>query len=331
MIHLIIPDTANMQDLYTEQQYLAELSRFEAKERMRFTLFLSILVHLFLILGIGISYVVTHQDKAIEVTLMRDDNEQKKQLADFIAQSNQQGDGTLKDAKLQFTTTNVPIKGNNIEEVLKKLNRQTHTNKALKSPTDEVSLNRIAQKVIVTTGLSQQTITLIKRNQSVPFAVLNPFANSTAENEALVEAVEARLAKEAQQLTKKKRVVTISAVATQANVNAEYIYNWIKRVERVGNAYYPQIAQQFGLQGVLQMLVALKQDGTIDYVRVVRSSGFPRLDDAAVRIVRIAAPFESMPPKMQQNIDRLQIVRTWLFEKDDLRTETATSINATLN
>jgi protein TonB len=41
------------------------------------------------------------------------------------------------------------------------------------------------------------------------------------------------------------------------------------------------------------------------------------LDDAAIRIVRMAAPFAPFPPELRKDVDRLEIIRTWKFEKGD--------------
>jgi protein TonB len=70
------------------------------------------------------------------------------------------------------------------------------------------------------------------------------------------------------------------------------------------------------------MAVAIRQDGSVDSVKVRRSSGFQVLDDAAERIVRLAAPFSPFPADLRKEADILIIVRTWRFYHD-YRLETA--------
>ena len=51
-------------------------------------------------------------------------------------------------------------------------------------------------------------------------------------------------------------------------------------------------------------------------VRILDSSGYAILDDAAVRIVQLAAPFAPFPPEMRRNTDVLEIIRTWQFRRN---------------
>ena len=63
----------------------------------------------------------------------------------------------------------------------------------------------------------------------------------------------------------------------------------------------------------LLMHVAVRSDGSVERIRVVRSSGHKLLDDAAVRIVRLSAPFAPFPPEIRKQVDVLDITRTWQF------------------
>ena len=49
----------------------------------------------------------------------------------------------------------------------------------------------------------------------------------------------------------------------------------------------------------------------------MRSSGYRLLDDAAVRIVKMAAPFAPLPPALRKETDILHILRTWQFQSDN--------------
>ena len=75
---------------------------------------------------------------------------------------------------------------------------------------------------------------------------------------------------------------------------------------------------QAGIYGTLRMLVSLKKDGSIKELAILQSSGSTVLDDAAIRIVRMAAPFAPFPEDMRENIDELEIIRTWVFERRGL-------------
>ena len=94
---------------------------------------------------------------------------------------------------------------------------------------------------------------------------------------------------------------------------AAYLEAWREKVERVGNLNYPDEARRKRLYGDLILHVSVRSDGSLEKVRVVRSSGFPVLDDAAVRIVKLASPFAPFPPEIGKDTDVLDITRTWQF------------------
>jgi protein TonB len=54
-------------------------------------------------------------------------------------------------------------------------------------------------------------------------------------------------------------------------------------------------------------------DGSVEQIRVLRSSGYDILDEAAVRIVRLSSPFAPLPPEISAEVDILTITRTWQF------------------
>ena len=79
----------------------------------------------------------------------------------------------------------------------------------------------------------------------------------------------------------------------------------------------PDEARRRRLSGNLLLDVALNQDGTINDVVLRRSSGKRVLDDAAVRIVKLAAPYGKFPANIAQEVDILHIQRTWQFSTNN--------------
>jgi len=94
---------------------------------------------------------------------------------------------------------------------------------------------------------------------------------------------------------------------------ANYLEAWQRKVERVGNLNYPEEAKRRGIYGDLVLHIAIRVDGGLEQVRVLRSSGFDLLDEAAVGIVELAAPFSPFPPAIRAETDVLDITRTWRF------------------
>jgi len=98
---------------------------------------------------------------------------------------------------------------------------------------------------------------------------------------------------------------------------ARYVDDWRSKIERVGNLNYPDEARRQKLYGTLLLTVSIRRDGSVESIEVNRSSGFKLLDQAAIRIVELAAPFASFPPDIAKDTDILAITRTWSFSAGD--------------
>ena len=60
--------------------------------------------------------------------------------------------------------------------------------------------------------------------------------------------------------------------------------------------------------------VAIRQDGSVESVTFVVSSGVPQIDEAIRRIVQGQAPFPAFPPALARDFDVIEIRRTWTFD-----------------
>lgn len=97
---------------------------------------------------------------------------------------------------------------------------------------------------------------------------------------------------------------------------SQYLSDWRNKVERIGAMNYPEEARG-KFFGSLVLSVALRPDGSVDRIVVVRSSGNKVLDDAAKRIVMMGSPFAPFPPDIRKETDYLDITRTWNFTRGD--------------
>jgi len=100
--------------------------------------------------------------------------------------------------------------------------------------------------------------------------------------------------------------------STREYAYAQYMNDWVRRVERIGNANYPPQALINRLNGQLILTVSIRRDGRIEGITVVKSSGNKVLDKAAVDIVRLSEPFATLP-QTAENPNVLYITRTWQF------------------
>jgi protein TonB len=103
---------------------------------------------------------------------------------------------------------------------------------------------------------------------------------------------------------------------TQAYKYALYMEAWRSKVEHIGDLNYPVGARGRKLAGDLRLDVALKADGDVHAINLLRSSGNEQLDRSAIEIVRLAAPFAPFPDDVREETDILHIVRTWQFHRD---------------
>jgi len=110
----------------------------------------------------------------------------------------------------------------------------------------------------------------------------------------------------------RQRRKAISA-STREYKYANYLEAWRRKVERVGNLNYPGEAKRHKMYGTLILHVAVRSDGSVEGIRVLRTSGFDVLDEAAIKIVELAAPFAPFPPNIRSDTDVLDITRTWQF------------------
>ncbi|NJM32994.1 MAG: energy transducer TonB [Limnobacter sp.] len=96
---------------------------------------------------------------------------------------------------------------------------------------------------------------------------------------------------------------------------AIYEEAWRTRVEQIGNQNYPEELKG-KIYGKLRLTVYIKSDGSIDNVEIDRSSGSAVLDRAALKLLRLSAPFPVFPSEMRTRADILAITRTWIFSRD---------------
>jgi periplasmic protein TonB len=127
--------------------------------------------------------------------------------------------------------------------------------------------------------------------------------------------LEGKIAREQDAYSKRPRKKFIGARVEEARY-AQYVEDWRQKVQRIGNLNYPESARG-RLYGSLVLTVVIRSDGSLDHVEVNRPSGIKVLDDAAKRIVEMAAPFGAFPASIRRDTDILEITRTWTFTTAD--------------
>jgi len=278
-----------------------ELSR----ERFRFMIFLSACAHALLVLGVGFTYLTDANDEAtIEVTLAQYRSQIQPDDADFIAQENQTGSGSQDKA----TVPSSPF--------LSDLN-DADINEVRPAPEAQV-LNETPEQPKLTTLTSINAEQVIAQQRNAPEQEEKQALSEQSSSEEIslaIASLQAQLDLQQQAFARQPRKYTLSSASARKSHEASYLDSWRRRVEAVGNINYPVQARQQQVYGNVRMLIALNASGQISETRIIQSSGESLLDQAAVDIVNLAAPFEPFPEELKAEADILEIERTFRFHE----------------
>ncbi|MET0681149.1 MAG: TonB family protein [Burkholderiales bacterium] len=127
--------------------------------------------------------------------------------------------------------------------------------------------------------------------------------------------LEAQIARQVEEYNKRPRKAFVGARAAESRF-AQYVEDWRLKIERIGNLNYPDTARG-RIYGSLRLTVSIKPDGSVDGVQIDRPAEYKVLNDAALKIIRLSAPFAPFPPEIRKDTDLLVITRTWTFAPGD--------------
>ncbi len=290
------------------------ISNFSQNDRLGLSVFGSFLLHMVVILGITFALPTLRNHKGLptlEITLVQTRSDRAPVNPEFLAQYNQDGGG---DSDSPDIAKN-PLPVREISPVNRDFPTfQSLPQRAVSSPRKIPELLTLQQSSAKTKA---QTPAPEKKELELQPPNLGLMARAETEERARLNA---EISREWQEYQKRPRRKFLNA-STQEYRFAAYMDAWRAKIERIGNLNYPEEAKRRHLNGNLLLDVALKPDGSIQSVAVRRSSGQKILDDAAIRIVELAAPFAPFPPEIRADSDELHITRTWKFNESSLSTE----------
>jgi protein TonB len=278
-------------------------------DRLSFTIFLALAVHGLLIFGLSFDSSKPSQSApSVTVTLATHAVNKAPDEADFLAQANQVGSGTIQEAK-EITTDIIPppfesqtINDTLITDQKKKAALKPDNNRIVTSTQAEATINNAEQPDV-------------KQDSESGDAPLDIDAISTQ-----IASLRAKLAVQRQTYAKIPRERILTSVSTLASSEAEYLNQWTQKIEAIGNQQFPAEALRKKLTGQLRLEVTILPNGSILEVNLKQSSGQTLFDEAAQQIVRQASPFLPFPPEIRKNYDHLVIIRTWHFNISGLIT-----------
>ena len=241
------------------------------------------------------------QDKALEIILVNSRSAHRPKDAQALAQANLDGGGNTEQnrrAKTPLPPSPRQQAGNDLEQAQKRVQALEAQQQQLLAQTRSKNRNSNRQDT---------------QAQPEPTPVVS--GRDLANSALAMARLETEIARNTDDYNKRPRKKNLGTRASEYRF-ARYMEDWRLKVERVGTLNYPQAAKG-KLYGTLQLTVSIKSDGSVDKVEINRSSGQRVLDDAAQRIVAMAAPYAPFPPDIARDTDIVEITRTWTFTRGD--------------
>ena len=271
------------------------------QDRFMVCLALAIGLHVVVLLGISFGMnlnPVPRLADTLDIVLVKWRSDQAPDEADYLAQVNQKGGGeSIEKARpAQPVSGELPIPEQGIDPV---------------QSTEEIPTERPPLREVIT--VDAETGQALETNELEQPKLESPSAARLMRQSMNMASLQPEIGREGQWKSKLPRRKQISA-NTREYEFAAYMSAWVAKVERVGNLNYPTELRQKKLHGDLVLSVGIHQNGSIESIEVMRSSGIREIDDAAQKIVQLAGPYSPLPDNITAQVDILHIVRTWRFE-----------------
>ncbi len=268
---------------------------------------ISLLFHVGVVYGLSFSppdAPVSKKAPTFDVTMVVPQDSKRPEKADFFANSNQEGSGS-KDKKARITS---PFASD--EPNLENGDELFTSEKTVKEMTPKLD-----PLILTTKGKTDKTIDKLPEEEPQAEAPTTIVDNS--EQTEAIRKLMAEMSQQEERFAKRPRIRFVDSLSTQGSVEAEYIVKWSKKLERIGNINFPKKALALSLSGTLILNATLDRAGRVVEIEISTSSGSKILDKAAIKIVKLASPYEPLPKKVREKYDRLNITRTIVFHKGE--------------
>lgn len=277
-----------------------------SSDRIGSTLFLAALVHGVVILGVTFtagSFSDDGEIPSLNVTLQVDTqrDELPAETADFLANRDQRALGHAADGQR-------PTSALSAEQPLTQIGDPLGADADDGSPRDDAT----SAEQVVSRGQSRDQVHALPQPTDAQAAVRQTAATQIEQQAPQTTAMELSLRAELPNGQDDSRTLLATPSTRQSGL-AEYLDGWRRRVERIGTANYPTELLGDLSVGRPTLEVVIGADGRLDDIVVRRSSGDKALDQAALKILRLAAPFDPLPEGIRADYDVLRFAYEWDF------------------
>ena len=275
-------------------------------ERLGSTLFIAALVHGVVILGVTFTAATANDEGVIpslNVTLVLETgrDELAADTAEFIANRDQRGAGEAARGVR-------PTSALSADQPTTRLGDPLGADATDGTPREATP----SAEQLVSRGSGGEPVPALPQPTDAPAPTLQRAAAMIQEGAPQTTALELGLRAELPDGSDDARTL-IATPSTRQSGLAEYLDGWRRRVERIGTANYPTALLGNKDAGRPTLEVVIAADGQLDDIIVRRSSGDTALDQAALRILRLAAPFPPLPPSIREDYDVLRFAYEWDF------------------
>lgn len=241
------------------------------------------------------------QDKALDIILVNSKSARRPTHAQALAQANLDGGGNVEENRRAATPLPPSARqqaGSDLEQSRQRVRDM------------EAQQQRLLAEVKSKTRAPRQD-----SRESQPQNAPTLSGRDLASSAMAMARMEAEISKSVDEYNQRPRKKNIGTRADEYRF-ARYVEDWRLKVERVGTLNYPEAARG-RLYGTLVLSVTINANGSVDKVELERTSGHKVLDEAALRIVRMAGPYAAFPEDIRRDVDQLVITRTWFFTSGD--------------
>jgi protein TonB len=275
-------------------------------ERLGSTLFLAALVHGVVILGVTFTATPLNDEvelPALNVTLVLDTEREElaADTAQFLANRDQLGAGQAARGLRPTSTLSA-------DQPVTQAGDPEGADAVDGAPREATP----SAEQLVSRGNSSELVPAIPQPTDDPATTRQRAATLVQQAAPQTTAMELALRAELPDGSDDARTL-IATPSTRQSGLAEYLDGWRRRVERIGTANYPTALLGDLRAGRPTLEVVIAADGRLDDIVVRRSSGDNALDQAALKILRLAAPFPPLPQDIRQDYDTLRFAYEWDF------------------
>ncbi len=294
---LIDAAAAELQSIVLQREGVAPV-----RDRLMTMLFLVALAHIIVITGVtfvGPLGLPKGDAPTLEVLLLTDNSPSREANpnAVYLAQRSQVGTGNTQKRERAANPADSPLAA---------INNGSADGTALEfsqALAGSASVEVIASRAERSALAYQSGTDLPTRSNETPLALSptppNPIATSLIDDELRLRGQNSREA--------------FITPDTRESRLAPYLDGWKRKIERVGTLNYPLEARRRFNQRNPVVEVVIGANGVLKAAVIQQSSGDAAVDQAALTILRRAAPFDPFPANLKRDYDQLRFAYEWQF------------------